>query len=323
MRTIEMRRKSHFVGMLILAAALPSMLGAAPADATGKEKGGRAESRDPASKTLRPIRVAVLEIDVLDGVGVEGAVIADRLDAMLSRIPRVTVLNRRQIEKVAEEHQIALSGLAEGSSAARLGRFLSARYILLGRASKVDGKLNLALKIVDVETTVQTAISAKAGTDDGFEAVLEQANASLTAKVRRLQRARTQEGDGTLAELRRCAKPLSGKRVLVAVEETHVDRPLRDPAAQTALMKRLRKLGMSVIAPAAPEEGWKKTLLQHREIRFTRRGYPPRRGRNQRLRGEDRRVGQLPCPRRTPRDSPPGRRNRRRRPRCGGRRRSG
>jgi hypothetical protein len=65
-----------------------------------------------------------------------------------------------------------------------------------------------------------------------------------------------------LAELRKLAQPLAGKVLLVAVEETHVGRPLRDPAAQMAIMQRLRNLGLTVIVPKDPVDGWKESLLQ-------------------------------------------------------------
>ena len=48
----------------------------------------------------------------------------------------------------------------------------------------------------------------------------------------------------------------------MSVEETHVGRPLVDPAAQMAIMQRLRSLGLSVIVPKDPVDGWKESLLQ-------------------------------------------------------------
>ena len=66
-----------------------------------------------------------------------------------------------------------------------------------------------------------------------------------------MQRPAVNAEDAALAELRKLAQPLAGKVVLVAVEETHVGRPLRDPAAQMAIVERLRSLGLSVISPVA------------------------------------------------------------------------
>jgi hypothetical protein len=115
---------------------------------------------------------------------------------------------------------------------------------------------------VDVETTVQTTISAKAAAESGFEAVLQRLSEPLTTDIRRLQRPTTESTDTALAELRELAQPLAGKVLLVAVEEAHVGRPLRDPAAQMAIMLRLRSLGLSVIVPKDPVTGWKESLLQ-------------------------------------------------------------
>jgi hypothetical protein len=235
---------------------------AALADAPDKPDNQPAKSRDQAAEKLRPIRVAIFDVDVVKGVDVEGPTVADHLNTMLSAMPQVTVLNRDQIKKVAEEHQIALSGLVDSASAVKLGKFLSAQYIIVGRASKIGQTLYLVLRIVDVETTVQTTISAKAAAESGFEAVLQRLSEPLTADVRRLQRPVAESEGNALAELRKLARPLAGKVLLVTVEETHVGRPLRDPAAQMAIMQRLRSLGLTVIVPKDPVEGWKESLLQ-------------------------------------------------------------
>ena len=211
---------------------------------------------------LRPIRIAVFDVDVVQGVGVEGPAVTDQLNTMLAALPQVTLVNRDQIKKVAEEHQIALSGLVETPSAVKLGKFLSAQYIVVGRASKIGLTFYLVLKIIDVETTEQTTVSAKAPVENGFGAVLERLGEPLSADVRRLQRPVAESADTALAELRKLAQPLAGKAILVQVEETHINRPLRDPAAQMAIMQRLRNLGLSVIVPKDPVEGWKESLLQ-------------------------------------------------------------
>jgi len=239
---------------LVSAAAL-----ADPADKPGNPP---AKSPDQAAEKLRPIRVAIFDVDVLKGVDVEGSAVADHLNTTLSAMPQVTVVNRDQIKKVADEHQIALSGLVSGDAAVKVGKFLSAQYIIVGRASKIGQTLYLVLRIVDVETTVQTTVSAKAAAESGFEAVLERLSEPLTADVRRLQRPLADSEGNALAELRKLAQPLAGKVLLVAVEETHVGRPLRDPAAQMAIMQRLRNLGLTVIVPKDPVDGWKESLLQ-------------------------------------------------------------
>lgn len=209
---------------------------------------------------LRANEIRMNEIVANDPSG-QGA-LTDQINVLLAEIDKVTIVNRDQIRKLAEEHQIALSGLADTSSAVKLGKFLSAQYIVVGRASKIGQTYYLVLKIVDVETTEQTTVSAKAPTEDGFAAVLTRLDEPLTSAVRKLQRPRTDPTDTALAELRKLAAPLLGKVVLVSVEETHVGRPLVDPAAQMAIMQRLRSLGVTAIVPKDPVDDWKESLLQ-------------------------------------------------------------
>ncbi len=222
----------------------------------------RADGPQDAAAKPRPIRVAIFDVDVLQGVNVEGPAITDQLNLMLTELPKVTVVNRDQIKKVAEEHQVALSGMVDPTDAVKLGKFLSAQYIVTGRASKIGQSLYLVLRIVDVETTEQTTVSAKAPTEHGFEAVLDRLAKPLAENVRTLQRPKLEEKDVALAELQKSIKPLQNKVFLVSIEETHVDRPLRDPAAQMAVMQRLRSLGLTVIVPKDPVAGWKETLLE-------------------------------------------------------------
>jgi len=235
---------------------------AKPADPTDKQEKHPEKPKHRASEELRPIRVAIFDVDVLKGVDVEGHAIADRLNTMLSAMPQVTIVNRDQITKVADEHQIALSGLVDNSSAVKLGKFLSAQYIIVGRASKIGQTFFVVLKIVDVETTVQTTVSAKAAAESGFETVLQRLGEPLTTDIRRLQRPTAESENTVLGRLRKLARPLAGKVLLVSVEETHVGRTLRDPAAQMAIVQRLRSLGLTVIVPKDPVDGWKETLLQ-------------------------------------------------------------
>ncbi|HUT56481.1 MAG TPA: hypothetical protein VNA25_01250, partial [Phycisphaerae bacterium] len=108
------------------------------------------------SVNLRVIRVAVFDFDVLKGVDLEPAALTDQINAMLAEMPGVTIVNRDQIKKVADEHKMVLAGLVDNASAAQLGKFLSANYVIVGRASRIGQTNYLVLKIVDVATTVQT-----------------------------------------------------------------------------------------------------------------------------------------------------------------------
>jgi hypothetical protein len=231
------------------------------ADAKQADKAGK-NGKAAKKADLRPIRVAVFDFDVLKGVEMEPAALTDQVNTMLAAMDKVTIVNRDQIKKVADEHKMALAGLVDSASAAQLGKFLSANYVIVGRASKIGQTNYLVLKMIDVGTTVQTTVSAKAAAEAGLEALLERLKGELAPHVCELQKPQTAEEDAALAKVREAAKPLAGKVILVDVTETHVNRPLADPAAQMAIANRLRAVGIEVIVPKEPVDGWKKSLLE-------------------------------------------------------------
>ena len=321
-----------YVGLIFALASLGLLPATSLADPPGKQESQTAKGSPlplgegqgvKTPEKLRPVRMAIFDLDVLQGMGVEGPAVTDQLDIMLSALPQVTVVNRDQIKKVAEEHQIALSGLVETPSAVKVGKFLSAQYIVVGRASKIGQTFYLVLKIVDVETTEQTTVSAKAPAESGFEAVLERLGEPLTADIRQLQRPVAEAADAALSELRKLARPLLGKVLLVSVEESHVGQPLRDPAAQMAIMQRLRSLGLSVIVPKDPVAGWKESLLQTGRYGDKKVDYLLEGEGTQRLCRTVAGPDQLPGPRRVAFDASAGPSDCHQRPGRGGRRRSG
>ena len=82
--------------------------------------------------------------------------------------------------------------------------------------------------------------------------------------MRELQKPVISPQDEALAKVRAAAvgAGLVGKTIIVDVSETHINRPLADPAAQMAIANRLKAIGVEVIVPTAPLAGWKQSLLE-------------------------------------------------------------
>ena len=211
---------------------------------------------------LRDIRVAVFDMEVLEGLKAQPGALTDQINVVLDALPKVTIVNRTEIKKVAAEHKMALTGLVDLSSAVKMGKFLNAQYIVVGRASKIGSNYYLVIKIVDVETTVQTTVSAKSPAEGGAEALLKRLSPALRKRVRGLQKPVVTPEDKALMKLRKAAEPLAGAVVLVHVTETHINRPLKDPAAQMGVANRLRSLGFEVVMVTDPQIGWKGRLLK-------------------------------------------------------------
>ncbi len=224
----------------------------------------RVQQPEPSSNAaLRPIRVAIFDLNMGKNVEVEPAAMTDQINVMVEALPGITTVNRNEIDKVALEHQMTLSGLVATGAAVKLGGFLGAEYVLVGRASRIGQTYYLVLKIIDVETTVQTVVSVKALVEIGVETLLQRLDPKLTSAFAGLQRPRQGDNaDDPLAALRVLAAPLRGTVVVIDVTEEHVSRPLKDPAASMALLHRLQDLGIEAIRPANPITGWKEALLQ-------------------------------------------------------------
>jgi len=210
-----------------------------------------------------PIKVALFDLDVVggpDSIPIDPGSLTDQVNLLLAEMPRVVIVNRDQIRKVAQEHQMALSGLVDNASAVKLGGFLAADFVMVGRASRIGQTDYLVLKIIDVHTTVQTTVSAKSPAENGPEALLGRLRAALGPKLDQLRQPAPAGDEAALRRLREAAGFLSGKVVLVNVTERHVNRPLADPAAQTAILNRLRAIGVEAVIPANPL--WRQKLLE-------------------------------------------------------------
>ena len=232
-----------------------------PASSPAPAAASSAPAADAAG--LRPIRVAVFDFEVVKGVDLDPAALTDQINVSLAAVKGVTIVNRDQIQKVADEHKASLAGVIDSDSAVQLGKFLAAQYVIVGRASKIDQTNSLLVKIVDVTTTVQTTVSAKALASSGVSALIGNLNDAMTPKIKELQKPQAAAADDpAFAKLTAAAKPLESKVILVDISETHINRPLADPAAQMAVANRLRSLGVEVMIPKDPPDGWKKSLLE-------------------------------------------------------------
>ncbi len=263
MRRIDAKR-TVLIGMiglsaLALAGASPWASADPPAPG-GAEAPGDAEPKAP--EKLREIRVAVLDLSVQKGVDVEGSALTDQINVLLAAMPKVKIVDRSQIKKVADEHKMVLTGLVDTNRAVEVGRFLSAQYITVGRASRIGEHVYVVLKVVEVETTLQTTISARATAKEGVASALAKLGESLSQKITALQRRPPMPTDPALEKVRAAAKPLAGKVVLVHIEETHVAKPLKDPAAQMAACNRLQAVGITALVPLAKDNAWREELLR-------------------------------------------------------------
>jgi TolB-like protein len=71
----------------------------------------------------------------------------------LAQNPAARVVDRSDIKRILDEQNLAADGRVDASTAARLGRLVGARYMIMGTFIDHYGKMRIDARIVDVETS--------------------------------------------------------------------------------------------------------------------------------------------------------------------------
>ena len=118
---------------------------------------GASRADKPAGKPAKSIKptVAVLYFDY-GGKKAELEPLREGLAQMLitdlAELREINVVERTRLKAVLEEHDLARSGKVDAASAARVGKLLGARDLVLGSFFDLGGSLRVDARVVEVET---------------------------------------------------------------------------------------------------------------------------------------------------------------------------
>lgn len=132
----------------------------------------------PAAKAAGEARVkpavAVIYFDY-DGERADLAVLKKGLAQMLisdlSHLETVTMIERLRLQEVIDELELGKSKKIDPSTAARVGKLLGARYMVLGGYFELMGTLRVDARVVEVETGKVIRSVGAAGKPDDFASV--------------------------------------------------------------------------------------------------------------------------------------------------------
>ena len=135
----------------------------APLSASAESYRGLAKDLSRAARAAGLERVAVLPLSAVGGgEDLEGRLQAERLITQLARLGRVQVVERAQMRRVMEEHALGQTGALDGGKLARIGRLLQAQAVLTGTFAALGDKVELNVRLVDVESgVILTAAQAR------------------------------------------------------------------------------------------------------------------------------------------------------------------
>lgn len=189
------------------------------------------------------------------GAGVKdyGAKVADILFAKLAVNPNFVLVDRQDIKKILEEHELNLSGMVTPGQAAQVGQLTGAKVLVTGSVIEADKTLYLVAKIIGTETTrvLGESVKGKSSGDIGQMAeelaqkvgdtVLEHADKLVAKKIRMEDR---------IAALKEKLDDAKRPVVYIRASERHVGgQAAADPAVATELTKICKDVGFEVIAP--------------------------------------------------------------------------
>jgi hypothetical protein len=207
----------------------------------------------PAFAEERPLTAAIFDFQTsspkLEGKGSDIAIL---LKAKLSASPPLALVERTELSKLLNEQGIALSGVADASTAAKIGRLSGAQVLVTGRLIESGARFILVAKVMSVETSRVFGDAVTFGELGGLEAAVgelaQKIDAVLTKQAGALV-AKVAEKPARLAKLQEALKGKKLPLVQVVIEEQHLSRAVPDPAAEMEFKTVLQQLGFTIVNP--------------------------------------------------------------------------
>ncbi|MDO9508445.1 MAG: CsgG/HfaB family protein [Thermovirgaceae bacterium] len=101
-----------------------------------------------------------------------GGAVAEQVRNRLTEESGWIVVEKGQIAAVAAEQRLNLSGLVDDDTAVKVGKYVGARYVIVGSVNGMGDTYTLSARLVDVETGVGL-IGFETTTGEGEEGVFE------------------------------------------------------------------------------------------------------------------------------------------------------
>lgn len=96
------------------------------------------------------VSLAVMDFQVNGFAEYLGGAVAEMLRTGFVGIPGIDIVERSQIDAIAREHKLNLSGLVETQTAVSLGKLIGAHYVILGSVNKIGSMAVITSRIVSV-----------------------------------------------------------------------------------------------------------------------------------------------------------------------------
>jgi hypothetical protein len=226
----------------------------------------------PADKAKAKPAVAGVTMAVLDyeasipGNEQLGTQIADILTARLSVEESLEMVERAKLSAVVQEQKLKMVGLVDQDAAAKVGKLVGAKLLVMGKAFLMDKKLVIVTKVVGVETSRVVGSILQVDMNKELSSSILQLSEDVAALVRKESAKLLPKEDvlpDPVDDIRKALKDLPKPSVAVVVPETHITRVVVDPAVETEIKKVLIDCGFKMVDRGQNDLAkWAKEMLK-------------------------------------------------------------
>lgn len=209
------------------------------------------------------------------GVKDYGAKAADILFASLVANPALYLVDRADLQKTLQEHELNLSGIVSPDQAVQIGKLTGAKILITGSVVDADKTLYVVAKIIGTETSRVLGASVKGKSSDDLAPLVEQLAkqvADIIAKQVDQLVAKEVKMEDRIAALKKQMGDAKRPVIAINVNERHVGQATIDPAAETELTLFCKETGFDVLDKAADSkkadviltgEGFSEFAMRH------------------------------------------------------------
>ena len=209
------------------------------------------------------------------GVKDYGAKAADILFAKLAANPALYLVDRADLQKTLQEHELNLSGIVTPDQAVQIGKLTGAKILVTGSVVDADKTLYVIAKIIGTETSRVLGASVQGKSSDDLAPLVEQLAkqvADIIVKQADQLVAKEVKMEDRINALKKQLGDAKRPVVAINVAERHVGQATIDPAAETELTLFCKETGFDVLDKAADSkkadviltgEGFSEFAMRH------------------------------------------------------------
>ena len=192
------------------------------------------------------------------GAGVKdyGAKVSDILFAKLVTNPDLYLVDRQDLRKTLDEHELNMSGMVSPDQAVKVGKLTGAKILVTGSIIEADKTMYLVAKIIGTETSRVLGESVKGRTSDEIgplvEQLAKQVGDSIVSNANKLVAKEVPIAD-RIAAVNKVLGDAKRPTVMIKVQERHVGLATIDPAAETELTLFCKETGFTVLDSKSDE----------------------------------------------------------------------